>query len=109
MEMRTAVDLDICKRWSPLGTALIGTNKSSYGKFGAVERTRTSTPCGASTSSECVCQFRHDRDDFHRKCNGAGCQIRRWKRRKRAGGLRTPPLQNRVTVFSAARELAAKL
>src|SRR6266550_5515139 len=32
-----------------------------------------------------------------------------WKRRKRAGGLRTPPLQNRVTVFSAARELAAKL
>src|SRR6266550_5284678 len=32
-----------------------------------------------------------------------------WKRRKRAGGLRTPPLQNRVMVFSAARELAAKL
>src|SRR6266513_829380 len=32
-----------------------------------------------------------------------------WKRRKRAGGLRTLPLQNRVTVFSAARELAAKL
>src|SRR6266576_1447072 len=32
-----------------------------------------------------------------------------WQRRKRAGGLRTPPLQNRVTVFSAARELAAKL
>src|SRR6266550_4773187 len=32
-----------------------------------------------------------------------------WKRRKRAGGLRTPPLQNRVTVFSAAGELAAKL
>src|SRR6266404_3378626 len=32
-----------------------------------------------------------------------------WRRRKRAGGLRTPPLHNRATVFSAAGELAAKL
>src|SRR6266513_6443944 len=32
-----------------------------------------------------------------------------WKRRKRAGGLRTPPLQNRVTVSSTAGEVAAKL
>ena len=29
--------------------------------FGAVERTRTSTPCGANPSSWCVYQFRHDR------------------------------------------------
>jgi len=34
-------DLDICKRWSSVGHGAIGTNKSSYGKFGAVERTRT--------------------------------------------------------------------
>jgi hypothetical protein len=30
---------------------LIESKKASCGKFGAVERTRTSTPCGASTSS----------------------------------------------------------
>jgi hypothetical protein len=29
---------------------------------GAVERTRTSTPCGANPSSWCVYQFRHDRE-----------------------------------------------
>jgi hypothetical protein len=28
---------------------------------GAVERTRTFTPCGAATSRQCVYQFRHDR------------------------------------------------
>ena len=48
---RIAVNLDICKRFSSNGTALIETNKFSCGNFGAVERTRTSTPCGASTSS----------------------------------------------------------
>jgi hypothetical protein len=32
-----------------------------YLKLGAVERTRTFTPCGAATSRQCVYQFRHDR------------------------------------------------
>jgi len=66
VEMRKCVELEICKRLSPFGTAPIGTNKPSTEYFGAVEDSNLHACGRRSTSSSAVCQLRHDDDEFHR-------------------------------------------